>query len=56
MAWKRKTKTGHGGRSHGVDLASSILGTADGDLATEDGDPGGADEPKSPHDITGTRD
>lgn len=35
------------GKSHGVDLAGATLGTADGDIATGDGDPGGAEKQKN---------
>lgn len=32
-------------------MVDDTLGTTDGDVATGDGDPGGAHEPKSPHGI-----
>lgn len=40
-------------RSHGGDLPDDNLGMTDGEGATGDEDPGGADETKSPCDITG---
>lgn len=45
-----------GGRSHGVDLMVGTLGTTDADAATDDGDPGGVDELKSPRNTDGTGD